>query len=57
MKQGKLSHHMMLLLFSGYPHVINNVMTSCYTTLSAETSNVMTTSVTTIQIFMDINKL
>ena len=36
------------LLFSGQHHVINNVMTTRYITLSAGTSNVMTTSVTTI---------
>ena len=29
---------MTLLLFSGYRNVINNVMTPCYITLSAETS-------------------
>ena len=38
-------------------HVINNVITTCYITLSAGTSNVMTTSVTTMQIFIEINKL
>ena len=48
---------MMLLLFSGYCHVINNVMTTRYTKLSAGTSNFMTTSVTTRQIFIEINKL
>ena len=32
----------------------NNVMTTRYITLSTETVNVMTTSVTTIQIFIEI---
>ena len=45
-------YHMTLLLFSGYHYVINNVMTTCYITLSAGTSNVMMTLVTTMQIFM-----
>ena len=43
--------HMMLLLFSGSCHVINNVMTTNYITLSAGTSNVMGISLTTMQIF------
>ena len=47
-------YHMMLLfnlLFSGKRHVINNVMTTCYITFSAGTSNVMMKSVSTLQIF------
>ena len=39
------------------PFVISNVMTTRYITLSAGTSNVMTTSVTTMQICIEINKL
>ena len=52
-------YHMTLLLFSGQRHIINtgNTMTTRYITLSAGTCNVMTTSVTTMQIFMEINKL
>ena len=48
-------YHMTLLLFSGQRHVINNVMTTRYITLTEGTSNVMTMSVTTMQIFMEIN--
>ena len=48
-------YHMMLLLFSGLCHVINNVMTTCYITLSEGTSNVMKTSITTMHIFIEIN--
>ena len=33
----------------------NNVMTTRYLTLSAETSTVMTISMTTMQIFIEIN--
>ena len=36
--------------------VINNVMTTSYRTLSTVTSNVMMASVTTMQIFIEINK-
>ena len=50
-------YHMTLLLFSGKGHVINNVMTTHCITLSGGTSNIMTTSITTKQIFMEINKL
>ena len=42
------------LLFSGLHHVINNVMTTRVLTLSAGTSNVMTTSVTTMHCFIEI---
>ena len=45
------------LLLSGLCHVTNNVTTARYITHSAGTSNVITTSVTTIQIFIEINKL
>ena len=38
-------------------YVINNVMATRYKTLSAGTSNGMTTPVTTIRIFMETNKL
>ena len=34
---------------------MNNIMTTCYITLSAGTSNVMTMSITTMQIFMETN--
>ena len=37
-------------------HVINIVMTTRYITLSTVTSNVRTTSVTTMQFFVEINK-
>ena len=47
-------YHMTLLLFSEYRHVLNNVMTIRYITLSVGASNVMTTSVTTMQIFIQI---
>ena len=50
-------YHMTLLLFSEKHREINNVMITRYITLPAETSNVMTTSVTTMQIFMEINTL
>ena len=50
-------YHMMLLLFNGQCHVINNVMTTLYILLSAGTSNVMVMSVTTIHIFIEINNL
>ena len=33
---------------------MNNFMTTCYITLSAGTNNIMTTAVTTMQIFMEI---
>ena len=45
-----------LLLFNGYRLVINNVMTTCYITLSAKTNNVMTTSVSTTQILIEKKK-
>ena len=50
---------MTLLLFSEYHHVIHvyNVMIKRYITLSVEKSNVMTTSVTTVQIFIEIDKI
>ena len=48
-------YHMALLLFSGELHVINNVMETRII-LSVGTSNVKTTSVTTMQIFIEINK-
>ena len=48
-------YHMMLLLLSGYRHVINNVITTHYITIWVGTSNVITTSVTTMQIFIEIN--
>ena len=35
----------------------NSVMTTCYITLSAGTGNVMTTSITIMQIFIEINTL
>ena len=38
-------------------HVNNNVMTTRYIILSVGTSNVMTTSVTTMLCFIEINKL
>ena len=38
-------------------YVINNVMTTRYIAFSVGTSNVMMTSVTSIQIFMEVNKL
>ena len=47
---------MMLLLFSGLRHVIKNVMPTRYITLLVGTSNVMTTSVTTMHIIIEINK-
>ena len=47
---------MTLLLFSIYRHVINNVMTTRYITLSVGTSYVMTMSVTRMQIFSEISK-
>ena len=37
-------------------HIINNVMTTRYIALSTGTSNAMTTSVTTMQLFVEINK-
>ena len=37
-------------------HVINNVMTTRYITFSAGTRKVMTTSVTTMYIFMEKNE-
>ena len=46
---------MTLLLFHRKCHVINNGMTTCYITLLAQTSNVMMTSITTMQIFIEIN--
>ena len=48
---------MTLLLFSGECHAINYVMCTHYVKLSAGTSNVMTMSVTTMQIFIEIIKL
>ena len=48
---------MMLRLFSEKRHVINDVMTTCYITLLAGTSNIMMKSMSTMQIFIEINKL
>ena len=48
---------MTLPLFSGLRHVIDNVMETHYITLWVGISNVMTTYVTTVQIFIEINKL
>ena len=45
------------ILFSEWGHVINNDITTTYITLSAGTSNVMMTSLTAMQIFIEINKL
>ena len=53
-KGNKSTYHMTFLLFNGYRHVINNVMTIRYITLSVGTSNIMTTSVTTIQFIREI---
>ena len=52
-------YHMTLLLFSGWRHVVNIVtcMTTHYIILSTGTSNVITTSVTTMQIFIETSKL
>ena len=47
---------MTLLLFGGVRNVINNVNRR-YITLTTGTSKVMTTSVTAMQIFIEINKL
>ena len=47
----KCVYYMTLLVFSGSRHVINNVMTTNYITLSAGTSNVMTMSIQTMQNF------
>ena len=44
---------MMLVLFSGYVQIINTFITTCYLTLSAETSNITMTSMTTMQIFIE----
>ena len=51
----KIVYHRTLLLFSDKGHVINNVMTTRYITLSAGLSNVIMKSVTTMQIFIQIN--
>ena len=50
-----MMYHMTSLLFNGC-HAINNVMPTCYISLSAGTSNVMRMSVTTMQ-FIEIIKL
>ena len=52
-----LVYHMTLLLFSGKRHVINNFMTTHVLTLSAGTSNVMTTSVTTMHLSLKYGQL
>ena len=51
------NYYTTLLLFSGYRHVLNNVMTTGYITLLAGTCNIMTTSVTTMQFFSEINNV
>ena len=50
---GYASGPIRICLFIDY--IINNVMTTRYITLLAGTSNVMTTSVATMQIFIEIN--
>ena len=49
----KSVYHMTLLLFSGLRHVIDNVMETHCITLWVGISNVMTTYVTTMQIFIE----
>ena len=44
-------YHLTLLLYSEYRHVVYDVMTTRYITLSAGTSNVMTKSLITMQYF------
>ena len=48
----KSIYHMMSLLFSGLCHIINNVTTARYITFLAGTSNVMTSSLTTMHFFI-----
>ena len=43
------------LLFSGYLHVIKNVITSYYRILSAGTSNFLMTFMTTMQFIIETN--
>ena len=50
----KLVYHMTSQIFSGKGYAINNVMTTHYVTLSAGIRTVMTTSVTTMQFFIEI---
>ena len=45
---------MTLLLLKGYCHIINDVMTIHYITLSAGRGNVIRTSMATMQIFIEI---
>ena len=53
----KSIYHMTLLIFSVKSNVINYAMTTDYISLSVGTSSFMVTSVTTMQIFIEINKL